>query len=168
MNSPTFASNATGVSHLVGPLWIVASLLLFSAWWMPLLESSHLLQWSPDQLSILDGLVRLYSDSEYFLAGVILVFAILLPFAKSLVSLFVWYFLDPKDPKTNVLISVLGHLGKWAMLDVFLIALSVIFVKGIPGTEITASYGLYVFFSALMLSMVASTIMLRICEKLKT
>lgn len=132
---------------------------------MPLVETSHMLQWSPSNLSILDGLVRLYSEQEYFLAGIILIFAILVPFAKTLLSLFVWYFLNPEETNAQSLLTVLAHLGKWAMLDVFLIALSVILVKGIPGTEITATYGIYIFFLALIGSMVASTFMLRFCKR---
>ena len=133
--------------------------MLFVAWWLPLIETNHLLQWSPDNLSVLDGLARLYSDGELFLAGVILVLAILVPFAKNLLSLFVWYFLDPTETATKRFVWILSVLGKWGMADVFLIALGVVLVKGIPGTEISVRYGLWVFSAAVACSILSTNLM---------
>jgi len=130
-----------------------------------LIETNHLLQWSPDNLSIMDGLVRLYTDGEMFLAGVILILAILVPFSKNLLSLFVWYLLDPKEQSTKTLVWILSLLGKWGMADVFLVALGVILVKGIPGAEISVQYGLWIFIAAVLSSMIGSSFMSYVLTK---
>jgi len=113
----------------------------------------------------MDGLVRLYTDGEMFLAGVILILAILVPFSKNLLSLFVWYLLDPKEQSTKTLVWILSLLGKWGMADVFLVALGVILVKGIPGAEISVQYGLWIFIAAVLSSMIGSSFMSYVLTK---
>ncbi len=63
------------------------------------------------------------------------------------------------------LLSVLGHLGRWSLLDVFvsLLILLVLSKQGFVGVSV--HYGLYCFLVAIMLSMVSGAILHELCRR---
>ena len=65
----------------------------------------------------------------------------------------------PTETATKRFVWILSVLGKWGMADVFLIALGVVLVKGIPGTEISVRYGLWVFSAAVACSILSTNLM---------
>ena len=57
----------------------------------------------------------------------------------------------------TVVLYWLGFLGKWSMLDVLLLALTLLAVKMKSLAEVEPRIGVYVFCAAIFLSMVATT-----------
>jgi paraquat-inducible protein A len=53
--------------------------------------------------------------------------------------------------------KIMEKLGKWSMLDVFVIASLVVCFKGFPGgTHIQVQWGIYLFALSVLLSMLAT------------
>ena len=104
-----------------------------------------------DHISLFSGLVRLFQERHYGLFGIILTFSVLLPLVKiavlySVCTRAVW-----TSPNVRTTLHWLALVGKWAMLDVFIVALLVV-VSRIRGfAEVEVQYGLYVFAASVVL-----------------
>jgi hypothetical protein len=106
--------------------------------------------------SILGSVSKLYGDGNLVVAGVILLFSILVPATKTLALLFVsWY---EYSPFAAGVVRFFRHLGKWSMIDVFIVALLLVYLTS-NSQEISraeAEAGLYFFLTYVLLSMIAS------------
>jgi paraquat-inducible protein A len=104
----------------------------------------------PTTFSVLGGLVSLLEDGKYVISFVLFMFSILFPLVKLTVIWMVLYdviSLEGRVPK------VLERLGKYSMIDVFVMALLILAIKGLPGgSQITLRWGLYVFGGAALLT----------------
>jgi len=101
----------------------------------------------------------LFKDSNYLVAFAILVFSIVLPVLKLLLTLFSVF-----SEETNTgLQNFISSIGKWSMADVFVASCFLAFLSfsnmnvGIE-TESNISFGLYFFFGYVLLSMVMSAL----------
>ncbi|MEL6746206.1 MAG: paraquat-inducible protein A [Pseudomonadota bacterium] len=82
-----------------------------------------------DAHSLSSAVYALYLDQEWLLAGVILVFSIMLPTAK-LIYLFVLAALSPAQlAAQRRSLATLESVGKWSMHDVLVIALTIVYLK---------------------------------------
>lgn len=106
--------------------------------------------------SILGSIAKLYADGSLVVAGVILLFSIVVPILKTLSMLFVAMF--EHSGFAAKIVNFFKHLGKWSMLDVFVVAILLVYLTGgnsdTSRTEI--EIGLYFFLIYVILSMVAS------------
>lgn len=105
------------------------------------------------QISIWGGILALWQDGAYFLAVIIFAFSVMFPIGK-LGAL--WQALDRitiGQPPAESLRQV-EKLGKFSMLDVFVLALIIIAIKGLPGgTSVRLQWGLVAFIVAIVLSL---------------
>ena len=108
-----------------------------------------------DQISILGACFRLLEEGELPLFLIILVFTIIFPATKLALAFDAWVRLGPRrrqaaqDPRLD------RGLGKWSMLDVFVVALVVVVLKLSYVSDVTVHLGLYIFALAVVLSMVS-------------
>lgn len=103
--------------------------------------------------SILSGCTELLKEGKFFLFIIITSFSIVLPLLK-IAALFLM--VSVKDNKTINLHKCLHWMhqfGKWAMLDVFVVAVLVVTVKLGALANVEARYGIYVFTAAVFLTM---------------
>jgi len=112
-----------------------------------------------NQVSIYTGLVRLFHDGQYFLFVVIFVFSICFPTAKILLLAYVWHGKALSANRRLQLIRRLDTLGKWSMLDVFIVALFVVIIKLDIIADVEVHAGIYIFSASILLSMLASLLM---------
>jgi hypothetical protein len=113
----------------------------------------------PRQFSLAGGIVHLFQEKDLFIGGLILLFSVVFPSAK--IAALVLFIHRGKGVATRGL-KVIEHLGKWSMLDVFVIAALVVCYKGYPGgTHIRLQWGLYVFALSVMLTMAATYLVKR-------
>lgn len=109
-----------------------------------------------NRVSVYDGLIVLAKSKEYFLFCILLVFTVIFPFVKilSLITL------SLKGNLTgNQIVRLYGfvsHLGKWSMLDVFVIAILVLLLKSGGLASIKLQDGFFLFFASVMLTQLAS------------
>ena len=109
-----------------------------------------------DEVSIVEGALRMVESGDYLLFAIILVFTIVFPLCKLILAFLVWRRLDSTpDSGLRIALSRVEIFSKWSMLDVFVVALVVVIVKISLVSDVTIHAGLYIFCAAVMLSMFA-------------
>src|SRR6476469_6714199 len=137
------------------PIMILASLILLLAGLsLPLAKVEKMVFWKTDY-SVFKGVASLWTDSQYVLAAILFFFSIVFPLAK-LSALGVIWNVRLAEAKRQRVLRWLGLLGKWSMLDVFVVAILIVLVKTGPLAKIEPRAGLYVFCSAILVSMATS------------
>jgi paraquat-inducible protein A len=141
--------------HIEVPVMILSSLvLLLIALSMPLMKMEKMVFWK-SEYSVITGARGLWEQGQYALAIILFFFSIVFPLCKLAVLAFVW-FIRLAEPKRKTVLHWLGILGKWSMLDVFVVAILIVLVKIGPLAKVEAQRGLYWFAGAILLSMITS------------
>jgi paraquat-inducible protein A len=110
---------------------------------------------SRDTYSVLTGIVDLAGGGNILLALIVFAFSVVFPIAK-LATLLVILFLRLADERRAKVLRGLTLLGRWSMLDVFVIAILVGSVQLGLLSEGQPRPGLLVFGAAILLSMVST------------
>lgn len=115
---------------------------------------------------ILGSIKTLFSNGNAFLAYLLLLFSVILPFAKTL-SLIVISLLRQSE-YTKKISLVFSHLGKWSMTDVFVVAILVVFFASSnnASTKSQIETGLYFFIAYVIFSLISSIIINMFSSKL--
>lgn len=143
------------------PILIFTSVLLLVAGMnMPLMNIQKMVFWENDY-SVITGTLGLYEDEEYFLAALIFFFSIVFPILKLILLTVVW-FCRFDDAGRGRILQWLSRLGKWSMLDVFVVAVLVVAMKLGPMAQVTPKAGIYVFTCAIMLSIFTTELVERL------
>ncbi|MGH6912453.1 MAG: paraquat-inducible protein A, partial [Geminicoccales bacterium] len=110
-----------------------------------------------DTSTLLSGVLGLYADGFWPLAGVVLLTATLLPLAKLLSTLYVLLpiHLDRHPPGMARVFRAAELVRRWAMMEVYLLGVIVAYVKLTDLARIELGIALYAFI-ALILLMVAA------------
>lgn len=121
---------------------------------LPFMSIKQLIFWE-DEYTLFTSIRGMWESEHYALACLIFFFSIVFPFAKVLALAGAWYVRMPAGKRERAL-HWLGMLGKWSMLDVFVIAILIVLTQSKGVVDAQAQAGLYVFALAILLSMVAS------------
>ncbi|VAW96509.1 hypothetical protein MNBD_GAMMA22-1748 [hydrothermal vent metagenome] len=107
--------------------------------------------------SIISGIQQLIENEQWFLFIIITSFSIVLPVVKIIVlSLLVSHKIASSD-KNKKYLDWIHRIGKWSMLDVFVIAILIVGVKLGPLVDIEMNFGLYAFTISVILVLVCTT-----------
>lgn len=137
-------------------LLVVALGLLFEGLTLPIL-ALHKFWIFGDTISIWSAIKSLYGSNEAFLATVLLVFSVLFPIGKNLVLIGV-FARGPRLGKFGQRIAAAAAvLGKWSMLDVFIVAILVASVKLGLLAHAEVLSALYFFAASVILTNAIST-----------
>lgn len=150
----SLAATMRGADRLLGPALAAIGLLLIAGWTLPIM-TIHKLIFLDDRLSIVDGAAVLWENGDVFLCTVVVAFSIVFPAVKIVGALWLWYGVDAGAAHLARALEWLEVLGRWSMLDVFLVALSVAALQVSLISDVTTHLGLYVFTAAVVLSMAA-------------
>jgi paraquat-inducible protein A len=109
-----------------------------------------------NQVSVYRGLIVLWQASEIFLFLILFVFTVLFPLVKinSMLGLWLWPRLE--NGQARRMFHFVSNLGKWSMLDVFVMAILVLTVKSSGVANIKVGLGFFLFFISVMLTQTAS------------
>ncbi|MBJ2149878.1 paraquat-inducible protein A [Paracoccus sp. IB05] len=121
--------------------WLNLSLLILFpvAWFAPLMRAALLPLFGMDEISVISGLQSLWG-TDPGLALLVTFLAVFAPYLKTIgLALLQFGLLAPS------VLPVLQFLGKLAMADVFLIALSILVAKGAGWVTIETAWGLWLF-----------------------
>ncbi|MBI4355244.1 MAG: paraquat-inducible protein A [Candidatus Omnitrophica bacterium] len=140
------------------PILIIASAILQAvALSLPLFTVEKSVFWRhwKNSYSVFTGCVGLWRDEEHVLAAVIFFFSIVFPAVKLAALWLIW---DAKlgERRRNWILHWLGLLGKWSMLDVFVVAVIVVAAKMETLTRVEPQVGIYVFGVSVFLSMLTT------------
>ena len=141
------------------PLLILcSSILLVIALSLPLLTIEQSVLWRhwKNTYSVMTGVVGLVKGGDYILAAVIFFFSIIFPVGK-LAALWLIWAVKLADRQRRVMLHWLGILGKWSMLDVFVVAIIVVAAKMKTLTSVQPRVGVYLFGAAIVVSMITTT-----------
>ena len=129
-------------------------LVLFPvAWLAPLAEAGFAMPiFGGTEISILSGVIEL-ARSDIFLCAIVGIFAILIPYMKTILLIGVQFGQLGTPEKW---LRMLGLIGKLSMADVFLIAMYVVLIKGVGIGDIIIDWGLYLFTALVLLSIWAT------------
>ncbi len=105
---------------------------------------------------IIGSISKLFDSGEIAVALTILLFSVTLPVLKSLTLTFTLLFYD--KPWSITLVNFFKHLGKWSMLDVFVVATFLVYITTNGGkmTHAEIQVGLYFFLIYVILSMIVA------------
>lgn len=124
----------------------LALLVLFPvAWFAPLLRAGLLPWFGLSEISVMSGLQAMWA-TDVFLALLVTFFAIFAPYAKAIGMTLIQF--DLASPRLHKAMFMVGRL---AMVDLFLIALYIILVKGIGMGRVETGWGLYLFSACVLL-----------------
>lgn len=149
----SLAQSAQGPDRWLGWLVLGAGALLVAGWTLPIMTVERLLFLSRE-ISILQGVAELWEEGQVFLAVVIGLFSVVLPTVKLGLALLLWYHADTGNPALRRRLGWLEAAGRWSMLDVFVVALSVVAIQISLIDDVTVHPGVYVFTAAIVLSLV--------------
>ena len=126
-------------------------LILFPlSWFAPLMRAGLLPLFGLNEISLWSGIASLW-QTDVLLALVVIIFAIIAPIAKTLGLLLVQ--LRIMAPTA---LPLIGVLGKFAMADVFLIALYIVLAKSAGFGRVEPAWGLYLFTATILASLCLS------------
>ncbi len=135
------------ISPVVVPANLLLLLLYPASWLAPLARAGWLPYFSGNEITILGGVADLW-QSDAALAALVALFAIVIPYAKTL-SLAAIHF-GWLGSRALPLIEIIGKL---AMADVFLIALYIVLVKGVGIGHVVSAWGLWLFTACVLASL---------------
>jgi len=150
--------------HYATPaLLVLASVLLALGLYLPLIHLEKMLFWE-NSYSVVTGVFGLAEDGQYVLATVVFFWSVVFPIAKLALLYWLWFGRTDKAQRATVL-TWLDKLGKWSMLDVYIVAVLIVAVKLGPLAEVTVEPGLYVFGAAVLLSMLVGARVAKLARK---
>jgi hypothetical protein len=117
---------------------------------------------------IIGSILKLYHSGEFAVAFTILLFSILLPAIKSLTLTFMLIFYE--HPWNQKMVTFFKQIGKWSMIDVFVVATFLVYFTSNTGgiSEAEIQVGLYFFLTYVILSMITALQTQKVLDKKRT
>lgn len=108
-------------------------------------------EFEPTTYSILSGILSMIQNDNVAIGIMLFVFSVVFPVWKLATFIYVT-FRKRKTPSKSLDLAI--KLGKYSMLDVFVLAVLVIAIKGLPGgTKLDLEAGIYFFTASVLLSL---------------
>jgi hypothetical protein len=106
--------------------------------------------------SVLGSVEKLFSNGDIIVAGVILLFSVIIPIVKIFSMLFVSLFMQNRFAHT--IVKFFKLIGKWSMVDVFVVATFLVYLTVGKGdvSRAEVEVGLYFFLAYVIVSMLVS------------
>ncbi|MGB1239133.1 MAG: paraquat-inducible protein A [Pseudomonadales bacterium] len=106
-----------------------------------------------NSFSILSGLTDLYTQERYALVALIALLSLVLPLLKLLLLARVLYSAAPVGDTWQKGLNLVHSIGRWAMLDVLVVAVLLVSVKLGALASVALHSGLYWFAACVLLTM---------------
>ena len=148
--------DSTPLHHRLVPFFIAASFLLFSAGiFFPFFHVTKFWLFD-DAVSVVGGIITLFREGEYFLFAVLTLFTLVFPCIKLGLLAIVWLERTHALARVRRLHGWVVSLGKWSMLDVFVVAILIVAMKSAAVAHIQIGLGLYLFTFSVIATQFAS------------
>lgn len=154
MHPHSLAAGARGADRCLGWLILLTALLLALGWTLPIMTVDTLLFFK-ERISILRGVAVLWAEGHVLLFVIVFVFSVVFPALKLIFALYLWYRADAAGAALARTLGWMEAFGRWSMLDVFVVALTVVAVQISLINDVTLHAGLYLFTAAIVLSIAA-------------
>ncbi len=148
--------NPAPLRHRSIPFLIVAALLLFGTGiFFPFFHVTKFWVFD-DAVSVVGGIITLFREGEYFLFAVLTLFTLVFPCIKLGLLAIVWLEREQDLARVRRLHAWVESLGKWSMLDVFVVAILIVAMKSAAVANIHIGVGLYLFTFSVIATQFAS------------
>jgi len=137
----SFARSAKGLDRLILPLLVLVLVALPFTWFLPLFRT-ELLVFLDNEVTVI-GAAKTLFKADLLLFAVIILFGMVVPVAKLAGLIYAWAIL-PYD-EARAWIGGLNKISKFSMLDIFLIAVTIVGLKGVGLGKVEVAYGLHAF-----------------------
>jgi len=162
----SLAAQARGLDRLLGLALFASAVLLTVGWLVPVMTVRRLLFFE-DRVSVIQALEVLWERGQFLLFFIMLIFSMLLPLVKIFLAFRLWRDADVRGEKFEASLRRAEILGRWSMLDVFLMALAVAAVNFSLIADVHLHWGLYALAGGVVLSLIATTRMSVIAVRLR-
>lgn len=134
---------------------IAAAACLIAGVSLPMLVVREFLVYQ-QKLSILDGLNALLGEGDWFLATILVLFSIIFPLVKIGILLVVSWRRSHGYLPQRWLLGLLEWSGRWAMLDVFVVAVVIVLMKAHTFVDAHVAIAVYPLVGAVGLTVYAT------------
>ncbi len=118
-----------------------------------------------DAISVVGGIYTLLREGEYFLFVVLTLFTLVFPCVKLGLLAVIWAEREHNLTRVRRLHGWVEHLGKWSMLDVFVVAILIVAMKSAAVAELHIGLGLYLFTFSVVMTQLASAFVARLLQR---
>jgi len=122
---------------------------------MPAISVSRLVFFE-QQYSLMQAVLPYWSQGQWALFILVLVFSVLIPASKVLIGLWAWVAGRDRPQIARRMLRVLAAISRWSMLDVFIVALTVLVVDGRILDSADIHVGIILFAAAAIASTLAT------------
>ena len=148
----TSGQTDSALYRVLTPLMLLLAFLLFGAGVaVPFFRVTKMWVFQ-DSVSVLSGLGELAEANEWFLFVVIFLFTLVFPCVKLGVLTAVWWYRSEDDARADRLLRWESSLGKWSMLDVFIVAILIVALKSASLAAVRVDLGVYLFTASVVLT----------------
>jgi paraquat-inducible protein A len=133
-------------------LLLITTLLLLSGFFLPMLTLTKFL-FIANSFSIVSGLVELYQRGQWAVFAAVGLFSVVLPLLKIGLLFLLLQHRQIRSTRFARLLKLMHDYGRWAMLDVMVVAVMIVTVKLGVVAQIEIHPGLYLFAAAVLLIM---------------
>ncbi|MDP2559803.1 paraquat-inducible protein A [Psychrobium sp. 1_MG-2023] len=134
-------------------LWLGITIMLFIGITQPMFTFTHF-YFFDDTFSLFNGIFHLLKQQELILFFLLFAFSIVMPSLKMLLLLYTINARSLFNIKQQRRLNKIALVGKWSMLDVYVIAMIAVTVKLGMIATVTIHSGLIIFTTAVVLSMI--------------
>lgn len=136
-------------------LLYVSAALIISGLLMPSVHRPSMMSWVSDgvEYNILQVLGSMWDAQEYVVAIIVFLFSIIFPLAKTLTAAVLFRFGNRASKRAA---HIMQFLGKWSMLDVFLVAFLIGMTQLAVIVTVRPLAGLYLFAAGVILNNIAT------------
>ena len=114
----------------------------------------------PEHDTIIDGVIILYKTGSWHLALIVLIASVFIPLAKLGALAYLLVTIQRQSVKSSLerlkLYRMVEFIGRWSMLDVFVVAFTVALIQLGPLMEIHPGAGVVYFAAVVVLTMIAA------------
>jgi paraquat-inducible protein A len=136
-------------------LLLLAFALFLAGLFRPFTQVTKLWVFDHD-VSVYQALITLFRERELFLFGILVIFTVIFPFVKISALLVLWLKPGIELRQMARVHGFVAHLGKWSMLDVFVVAVLVVLIRAGGLATIKAQDGLLLFCASVVLTQIVS------------
>jgi paraquat-inducible protein A len=156
---------ASPIQHRLIPYVLVTALLLFGTGiFFPFFHVTKFWVFD-DAVSVVGGIITLFHEGEYFLFTVLTLFTLVFPCVKLGLLGVIWLEREHDLARVHRLHRWVESLGKWSMLDVFVVAILIVAMKSAGVADIHLGTGLYLFTFSVVLTQFASAWVASLLER---
>ena len=117
-----------------------------------------------NQVSLLSGIYQLWQNQDYLVFALLSLFCLVLPLIKVCLALLV-VIAGHRSLWVRRLVGWVHMIGRWSMLDVFVVALLLVSIKLSAVATMTIHTGYYIFALAVLFIMILSSLLKRYINK---